>query len=177
MDEPGYERYLSMEAFTTNPELWDVEKKADHKKETQELQKLLAKSPTSLIRPEKNRIIIVLRAQDYTIEEICKRVELTKPTVLKVIRSYASEIAKLKKLELEELLFLHHQTTRKKIELLGGVMGRLLDELHRRTLEDVPSDKLVDLIIKLNKALTDLVAEKICSTPQKEKELSEASVY
>ena len=38
MEEPGYERYLSMEAFTKNPELWDVEKKADHKKGKEETQ-------------------------------------------------------------------------------------------------------------------------------------------
>ena len=177
MTEPGYEKYLSMEAFTTHPELWEVEKKAEHKKETQELEKLLAKKPETMIRPEKNRLVVFYRAQDCTIEEICKKVELSKPTVIDIIRTYASDISKMKKLGLEELLHLHYQTTRRKIEMLGGVLGRLLAEFQRRTLDDIPTDRLLDIILKYNKILSDLITEKIAADPPKDKELNEAAVF
>lgn len=177
MTEPGYEKYLSMEAFTTHPELWEVEKKAEHKKETHELEKLLAKKPENMIRPEKNRLVVFYRAQDYTIEEICKKVELSKPTVISIIRTYATDISKIKQLELEDLFHLHYQTTRRKIEMLGGVLGRLLEEFQRRSLEDVPTDRLLDIILKFNKTLSDLVADKIAAAPLKEKEFSEAMVF
>lgn len=177
MNEPSYERFFKMDAFTKDPSVWDIEKNPDHQKEMQELQKLLDKKPETLIRPEKNRLVVIYRAQDYTIEEICKKVELSKPTVIEIIRSYASDISKIKKLELEELLHLHYQTTRRKIGMLGGVLGRLLEEFQRRTLEDIPSDRLLDIILKFNKTLSDLVAEKITVTPPKEKEFNEATVY
>lgn len=176
MIEPGYEKLLTMEAFTTHPELWKVEKIAEHKKETQELQKLLDKKPETMIRPEKNRLVVFYRAQDYTIEDICKKVELSKPTVINIIRKYATDISKMKQLELEDLLHLHYQTTRRKVEMLGGMLGKLLEEFQRRSLEDVPTDKLLDIILKFNKTLSDLVAEKIIAAPIKEKEFNEATV-
>jgi len=176
MYEPGYERFLKMEAFTKDPSVWDVDKNPEYKNDQQEMKKLLAKKPTELIRPEKQRLVVYYRALGHTLDEIGMKVELSRATVIGIIREYAKEIAKMQRLELEELLCLHYQTTRRKIEMLGGVLRRLLEELQARSLNDVSTDKILELILKFNHTLTDSISEKIKAELPEESELNKASI-
>jgi hypothetical protein len=176
MNEPGYERFLKMEAFTKDASVWDVDKNSEYKKDQQEMEKLLAKKPTELIRPEKQRLIVYYRALGYTLDEIGMKVELSRSTVIGVVREYAKEIAKIQRLELEELLNLHYQTSRRKIEMLGGLLKRLLEELQGRSLEDVPTASLLKLILEFNKTITDAITEKVNAEQAEEPELGKASV-
>ena len=81
--------------------------------------------------------------------------ELSRPTVIKIIRQFASEISKLKRTEIEELLHLYHFTLRERIRTFGKIQGILLAELETRSVKDIATDKLIDLIIKCDKADAD----------------------
>ena len=102
----GYEDYLSPSNILQpkHRTLYGPETEPEYSNEHSALETLLQKDPSELIRPEKERIVILLRAQGLSINEICKRVEWSKPTVLKTIRKFAKDISQLKRTELEELL-------------------------------------------------------------------------
>lgn len=142
-------------------ELYEEEKSREHDDEERHLKELLEKDPTKMIRPEKERLVVILRAKDFSITEIAERVQLSRPTVISIIRDHAHAIAKLSKMELQELLVLYKQTAKKKLQVFGGVLGRLLNELEGRDLTEVPVDRLLEMILKYSKALGDAIADKV----------------
>lgn len=162
MPEPqGYLKYLKNDNLLQWVDLYEIEKVREHDEEEKRWDDLLKKDPAKMIRPEKERLVIILRAKDYSFTEIAERVQLSRPTVITIVRDYASAIAKLSQLELQELLVMYKQTTKKKLQVFGGVLGRLLDELERRNLSDLPVDRLLEIILKYSRALEDTVAEKV----------------
>lgn len=174
MNHPeSYEKYLKIDGLREYEDLYDEEKVREHDIAEKQWAELLEKKPEKMIMPEKTRLAVLLRAKGYSIREICERVQLSKPKVIDVIRDYAREISKLSRLELQELLALHQQTAFKKIQVFGGVLNRLLEELKGRDLADIPTDRLLEVILKYNKAIGDSITEKIASMPTMEPESNE----
>lgn len=181
MPEPkGYLKFLKNDNLLQWAELYDVEKAREHDDEDKRWDDLLKKDPATMIRPEKERLVIILRAKDYSITEIAERVQLSRPTVIGIVRDHATAIAKLSSLELQELLAAYNQTTKKKLQVFGGVLGRLLDELQRRDLADLTTDRLLEIVLKFSKAIGDTVAEKVAKARElqdgEETEFSKAAI-
>lgn len=91
-----------------------------------------------MIHPENKRLVVLLRAQGLSINEICSRVEWTKPTVIKTIRQYAKDISKLMRTELEELLQTYYLTLKKQIQAFGIILGTLITAWQTRNLKMSP---------------------------------------
>jgi hypothetical protein len=138
---------------------------------------LMQKDPAELIFPEKERIIILLRARGFSINEICRRVEVTKPSVIKTIRKFAEDIKNLKKTELEELVQLYAFTLRKRIETFGKIQGVLMAELETRDAKDISTDKIIELLIKCQKAVSDDILQKIAAEADEGEKLGKAGLY
>ena len=101
MPEPeGYLKCMKNDNLRQWIELYKEEKSREHDDEERHLKELLEKDPTKMIRPEKERLVVILRAKDYSITEIAERVQLSRPTIISIIRNYARTIAKLSKMEL-----------------------------------------------------------------------------
>lgn len=167
LEPQGYLKYLKNDNLLQWAELYEAEEKKEFDEEEERWRELLEKDPTKMIRPEKERLIILLRARDFSFSEIAQRVQLSRPTVISIVRDHANEIAKLSRLQLQELLAQYQQTVKRKLQVFGGVLSRLLEELQRRDLADIPTDRLLEVILKYNKAIGDSIAEKVAAIPAK----------
>lgn len=161
----GYIKYLKNDNLLQWAELYEAEEKREFDEEEQRWRELLEKDPEKMIRPEKERLIILLRAKDFSFTEIAQRVQLSRPTVISIVRKYANSIAMLSRLELQELKAMYQQTVKRKLKVFGGVLGRLLEELQGRDLSELPTDRLLDLILKYNKAISDSITDKAAGVP------------
>jgi hypothetical protein len=185
--DPDAEKYRvhEFEDFLTprnivNPRhlvLYEPENERHFTEENAALDTLLQKDPSKLIHPEKERITILLRARGLTINEICSRVEWTKPTVIKTIRRFAAEISKLKRTEIEEVVQLYAFTLRKRIATFGKIQGVLMAELETRNAQDIPTDKIIDLLIKCDKAVSDDILQKIAAGADSDGKMGKVSLY
>ncbi len=158
-------------------EVNEIEKRSHLSEKTEAFQTLLNQDPSKLIAAEKTRLVILLRAQGYTISEICKKVKWSKPTVIKEIRKFAVDISRFKKDELEDLLKAYSLTLKKRIHTFGIIMGTLLAELQTRDLKDVPPDRLIDLILKCQKVISNDILSKIPEGLEKEDYLRQSDMF
>jgi len=118
----GYEDFLTPRTIV-NPRyqsLYEPETEPQFTNDNAALEDLIRKEPSQLLQPEKKRLVVLLRAQGWSINEICRKIEMSKPTVIKAIRKFSSEISQLKRTELEELLQCYSLTLKKRIQTFGG---------------------------------------------------------
>lgn len=91
---------------------------------------------------------IELRAKGLSYDKIAVELNVSKQTLISWSKSLSLEIANLKAIELETLYDQYYMTKQKRIELLGQKLKVLSDELDRRDITEIPTDKLYELIMK-----------------------------
>lgn len=107
---------------------------------------------------EKERFI-ELRAKGWSFDKIAKELGKAKQTLINWSKELEDEIANLKALELEALYEKHYLLKENRIETFGVLLRKLKDEVMNRDLSDVPTDKLLDLLLKYESQLKDEVIE------------------
>lgn len=91
---------------------------------------------------------IELRAQGWSFDKIAKELGKAKQTLIDWSKDLDKEIANLKALELEALYEKHYLLKEAKIEKYGAILSKLKTEIDNRDLSDLPTDKLLDLLLK-----------------------------
>jgi hypothetical protein len=91
---------------------------------------------------------IELRAKGYSYSKISKELHLAKSTLTKWNSELEEEIAALKAMELEALQEQYFLLKEGRIQVLGEITSRLKDEVMKRDLSAVPTDKLYELFMK-----------------------------
>ena len=91
---------------------------------------------------------IELRAQNWSYARIAKELGVSKQTLINWSKQYEIEISNLRAIELEELQEQYQLTKAARIQLLGLELKRLRDELAKRDLSTMPTDKLSDQVLK-----------------------------
>lgn len=114
-----------------------------------------------MIATETKLQIIELRSQSKSIARIAKEVKVSKQTVVDVCKDMDSEIQSLHAIQLETLYEEQKVSTEERIKRLSSLLARIQEELDARTLEDVPTDKLVDMYLKTASALDSAKVEPI----------------
>lgn len=107
---------------------------------------------------EKERFI-ELRAKGWSFDKIAKELDRAKQTLINWSKELEDEIANLKALELEALYEKHYLLKENRIETFGVLLRKLKDEVMSRDLSDVPTDKLLDLLLKYENQLKDEIIE------------------
>jgi hypothetical protein len=102
---------------------------------------------------------IELRAQGWSFDKIAKELGKAKQTLIDWSKELEDEIANRKALELETLYEKHYLLKEHRIETFGGLLGKLKDEVAKRDLSDLPTDKLLELFLKYNTQIKDEVVE------------------
>ena len=85
--------------------------------------------------------------------KISRKLKVSKNTLANWGAELEGEIASLKAMELEALYEKSYMTKEARIKLLGAQLKGIQDELKKRGLEDVSTDKLLDMELKLYQAL------------------------
>lgn len=118
---------------------------------------------------EKERFI-ELRAKGWSFDKIAKEIGKAKQTLINWSKELEDEIANLKALELEALYEKHYLLKENRIETFGVLLKKLKDEVMSRDLSDVPTDKLLDLLLKYENQLKDEIITPIYKTSEEIKE-------
>ena len=98
---------------------------------------------------------IQLRAQGLSFEKIARELKVSKQTLINWSKALKHDIANLKAIELEVLQEQYYLTKRKRIELLGEKLKCIKNELDKRELDNISTDKLIDYFIKYYKLLQE----------------------
>ena len=109
-------------------------------------------------RDTENRII-ELRARGKSYSTIASELKIGKQTALDVCKKYKEQIATLQALELEQLYEEQRITSQERITAIASLMHRVREEIDRRDLTQVPTEKLIDLYLKQSSALREEIIE------------------
>jgi hypothetical protein len=102
---------------------------------------------------------IELRAKGWSFDKIAKEIGKAKQTLIDWSKDLQDEIANRKALELEALYEKYYLLKESRLETFGGMLTKIKDEVERRDLSDVPTDKLLDLFLKYNSQVREEVIE------------------
>lgn len=91
---------------------------------------------------------IELRAKGLSIRAIAKELQLAPQTISNWQVEMEEEIARLKAIELEALYEEFHLLKAHRLRKLGSQLSTIEEEISKRELTDVPTEKLMDLQIK-----------------------------
>ena len=91
---------------------------------------------------------IEMRAKGHSMRSIAKKLGLSPQTLLNWQAELEDEIARFKAMELEALYERYHLLKEHRIKILGEQIRSIQEELGKRDLSAVPTDKLMDLQLK-----------------------------
>ena len=111
---------------------------------------------------------VELRAKGWSYVKIARRLKVSKNTLTNWGAELEGEIASLKAIEMEALHEKYFMNKEARIRLLGEQLKEIKAELKRRGLDDVSTDKLLEMELKLYQALQ---AEYVETRPLTEEEM------
>lgn len=115
-----------------------------------------------------------LRAQGLSYVKIAQEVGIAKQTATDICKANEEAVNALRAYELEELYEEQRITKEERIRAHANLMRRLREEIERRPLADLSTDKLIDLYLKTASTLKDEVVEPIFqSTEEQERNRKE----
>lgn len=109
-------------------------------------------------RETENRII-ELRARGKSYATIASELKVAKQTAVDVCKKYKEHIATLQALELEQLYEAQRITSTERITAIASLMRRVREEIDRRDLSTIPTEKLIELYLKQGAVLKEEIIE------------------
>ena len=108
---------------------------------------------------ETKQKFIELRAQGLSFDKIAKELGKSKQTLIDWSRDFMGEIANLKAIQLEEMYETFYLTKENRLQTLGTMLSKIKEEVETRELTDVPTEKLLDLLLKYNTKVAEELVE------------------
>lgn len=102
-----------------------------------------------MIDSEKHKQFIELRAAGQSYNRIAKKLNVSKPTLLKWSRKHETDIKNAKAFELEAIREEYLLTRRHRLSVLGKQLCKLNKEILKRDLTEVPAWRLIDMQQKI----------------------------
>jgi transposase len=106
-------------------------------------------------RQELKTQFIELRAKGLSYQKISRRLKVSKSTLANWSAELEGEIASLRAMELEALYERHYLTKEARIKLLGDQVRAIQEELKTRSLDQVSTEKLLEMELKMLQALKE----------------------
>ena len=102
---------------------------------------------------------IELRAKGYSFDKIAKELGKAKQTLIDWSKELQEEIGNRKALELETLYEKYYLLKEVRLQTFGEMITKIKTEVERRDLSDVPTDKLLELLLKYNGQINEEIVE------------------
>jgi len=102
---------------------------------------------------------IELRAKGWSFDKIAKETGKAKQTLIDWSKELQDEIANRKALELEAIYERYYLMRENRLQTFGVMLTKIKAEVERRDLSDVPTDKLLELLLKYNSQVKDEIVE------------------
>lgn len=109
---------------------------------------------------------IDLRAQGYSYDKIAKELNKAKQTLIEWNKELQGVIAERRGYELENLYEAYKLTKEGRLRSLGETISKLREEIAKRDLSEVPTEKLLDLLLKYSSQIKDELIEPDTTTPE-----------
>ena len=109
---------------------------------------------------------IELRAKGWSFDKIAKEIGKAKQTLIDWSKELQEEIANRKALELEALYETYYLQRESRLQMFGAMLTKIKKEVERRDLSDVPTDKLLELLLKYNSQVKEEIVEPIYKSSQ-----------
>ena len=113
---------------------------------------------------------IELRAKGWSFDKIAKETGKAKQTLIDWSKELQDQIANCKALELEALYESYYLLKENRLQTFGEILNKIKDEVLKRDLSEVPTDKLLDLFLKYNNQIKEEIVEPIYKSSQEIKE-------
>lgn len=113
---------------------------------------------------------VTLRAKGLSYRKIASRLKVSKTTLGNWSQELEAEIASLRAIELEGLQEQYGLLKEGRIKLLGGLIKKIRQEALSRDLATVPTDKLLEILLKYQEAIQ---AERVEPRPLSGQEIQE----
>ena len=113
---------------------------------------------------------IELRAKSWSFDKIAKELGKAKQTLIDWSKELQDEIANRKALELEALYEKYFLLKESRLQTFGAMLTKIKKEIERRDLSDVPTDKLLELLLKYNSQIKEEIVEPTYKSSQEIKE-------
>jgi restriction endonuclease Mrr len=107
---------------------------------------------------------IELRAKGWSFDKIAKETGKAKQTLIDWSKELQDEIGNRKALELEFLYESYYLMRENRLQTFGVMITKIKEEVERRDLSDVPTDKLLELLLKYNAQIKEEIVEPIYKT-------------
>jgi len=102
---------------------------------------------------------IELRAQGWSFDKIAKELGKAKQTLIDWSKELQDEIANRKALELEALYEKFYLMKENRLQTFGAMLTKIKEEIERRDFIDVPTDKLLELLLKYSNQVKEEIVE------------------
>ena len=109
---------------------------------------------------------IKLRAKGWSFDKIAKKLGKAKQTLIDWSKELQDEIANRKALELEALYEAYYLQKENRLQMFGVMLTKIKKEVESRDLSEVPTDKLLDLLLKYNNQVKEEMVEPIYKSSQ-----------
>jgi transposase-like protein len=113
---------------------------------------------------------IELRAKGYSFDKIAQELGKAKQTLIDWSKELQDEIANLKALELEALYEKFYLLKEHRLQTFGGILAKLKTEVESRDLSEVPTEKLLDLLLRYSNQVKEEMIEPAYKTAQEIRE-------
>lgn len=113
---------------------------------------------------------IELRAKGWSFDKIAKELGKAKQTLIDWSKELQDEIANRKALELEALYETYYLQRESRLQTFGAMLTKIKKEVESRDLSDVPTDKLLELLLKYNSQVKEEIVEPIYKSSEEIKE-------
>ena len=108
---------------------------------------------------ETKQRFIELRAKGWSFDKIAKELGKAKQTLIDWSKELQEEIANLKASELEALYEKYYLLKETRLQTFGEMIAKIKKEVESRDLSDVPTDKLLDLLLKYQSQVREEIVE------------------
>ena len=113
---------------------------------------------------------IELRAKGWSFDKIAKELGKAKQTLIDWSKELQDQIANCKALELEALYESYYLMRENRLRTFGVMLNKIKKEVESRDLSDVPTDKLLELLLKYNSQVKEEIIEPTYKSSQEIKE-------
>lgn len=98
---------------------------------------------------------IQLRASGLSYDKIAKEINISKPTLIKWSRELETDIKNAQAIELDSLKEQYKTTKIERTKYIYEVYQRLKEEILKRDLSSIPTNKLIELNLKILESLNN----------------------
>jgi hypothetical protein len=96
---------------------------------------------------------IELRASGKSFKNISSELSIPYSDLLNLSKKYSYEINNLRAIELDDVANKYQISKSQRIEFIGSLISKLKNELNSRDFSDIPSEKLIDYLLKYSQLL------------------------